>query len=246
MVTVTYYNTDTRGDTGTYNSVWIAIYKTDRVDKLYVDNAFTFVKNCLDNAVDGGYISGYTVSKRAVGWHPDCGSTNPNLIEQWQNVREDAALFHDGSHVLINDCDAHHDPVALGTTDGNDAWLTDASAHTTTRSDGLRDKGQVYASCFHEPLHALTRRNCEEVQPLMGKDSDGTWNEHSLGVSKNKSGTLANTPFVGGDPSAKKGNCSNEDGAGSNETFDLSTCEMLALQESADHSAGLHDCSGCS
>jgi hypothetical protein len=241
MVTVTYYDQDSNGDTSKYDSPWVAVYKDKYVDMKYLDHAFSFVKSCFEDAYNGGYISGWTVSKREVDWHPGCDSSD-SIISQWTDIRESNGLTHEGVHVLINTCENDSD-TALGTTDGSDGWVTDVSAHTVNKWDE-RGVDHTSASCVHEPFHSLIHHNCENVQSYMAK-RDGSWEEHSLGVSKEKSSGLADTPFLGNDWPAKNGYCSNSDGAGPEETSDLSYCEKKGLRESAEHSAGFHDCSGC-
>lgn len=233
---VSFLDTTTVGDTNDYDSPWIAVYYvSDCVDRSYLDEAYNFVIDCLDWTYSAGYISGYTVKKRAInGWCPDCCS-DTEIWKQWNCERDDLLLTHVGEHALIHQCRDDECDVARGTRDGENPWETDCGA-VIANNEGIHSKGGVAATVMHEALHGHCRANlCSNVADMTDGD------EHDLGIIREVNGNHLATP-LGNSTSADQGTCdrkSNSDSSGS--TYRLSKCERKGMRESAEHTAGLHD-----
>lgn len=236
--TVSFLDTTTVGDTDNYDSPWVAVYYTsDCVDRSYLDEAYTFVIDSLDYAYNSGYISGYTVKKRSIeDWCPCC--CNTTVIDQWNNLRDGLLLTHEGDHALIHDCDTDSCEVAEGTNDKPNPWETDGGVVAST-DVGNKSLLRVAEDVMHETLHDHCRSGeCSNVANMIDES------EHDLGVIKEIDGDDCITPLAT-DSGSERGTCDTRSGSHDAKTTELSLCEMDGMEESAEHTAGLHDCSGC-
>jgi len=235
MATVTYYDSTSDGDADYYKSPWIAVYDTDCVDSSYLDAAYQYTVDCMDYAYSENFLSGYTVKKRSINdWCPDC--CGEDIVNQWNAMRDSLNITHEGEHALIHSCtqDCH----APGTRDGNNPWSTDCGAVATTDT-GIKGEGNLAETVMHEVLHGHCRSDlCDNVASMISKS------EHDLGVIKEVDGKHSETPLAG-ENSADRGQCDTKSGSREAFTHELSLCEMDGMEESADHTAGFHDCSGC-
>ena len=240
MASVSFLDTTTAGDTDNYDSPWIAVYYvSDCVDRSYLDTAYDYVVDCLENTYNTGYISGYTVKKRAInGWCPGCCG-NSKIYDQWNNKRDELYLTHTGEHVLIHSCAYGECNVHVGTRDGNNPWAADCGAVATT-DEGISSNEGVAETVMHEALHGYCRRDlCDNVDDMIVD------NEHDLGEVKYIDGEHSETPF-GTESASERGTCDTKSGWPPERfTHELSKCERKGIKESAEHTAGFHDCSRC-
>lgn len=242
MPTVNYLGSESNGELGNYDSVFIAVYDTDAVPSGYLDAAFDYAIDCMENVYSRGYVSGYKISKRSVNnWTPDC-CADPSVINQWDNLRDQLSLTRRGDHCLIHTCSQTKCGVASGTTNGDNAWKTDmGSVGTIDREnfDTPKSEAGMAETIMHEVLHAHCRSN---LCPKVDDDTDGS--EHHLGIIRKENGVNKETPF-GSKKSADDGSCVSESVVTNGFTSNLSLCEASAMQDSAEHTAGYHDCSNC-
>lgn len=121
----------------------------------------------------------------------------------------------------------------MGKIDGGNPWSTDCAAHATT-DDGSYSELAVSETVMHEALHGHCRAGlCDNVDSMI-EDS-----EHDLGIIRDLNGNNAETPLAGS-TSAERGTCDSKAGEPETWTYKLSICERDGMQESAEHTAGMH------
>jgi len=234
---IVYYDTTAKGDTDSYDAPWLAVYKTDCVSDGYLDKSYNWSIDYFEYAYNENFLSGFTVEKRAVtDWCPSC-SGGVAVVNQWDNHRNDLDLTHDGGHALIHSCSTDGS-IARGTNSGDNVWETDNSIVAST-NEGNRTEAEVNDTVVHEYGHCASRSSeCPNVSDMH------SGNEHELGTISSQDCGDAESP-LGESGDFDKGQCETKSGSKDCLTFKPSLCEMNALEESAEHTAGFHDCSGC-
>jgi hypothetical protein len=234
---VLHYDTTAKGDTDRYDAPWLAVYDTSCVYDGYLNKAYDWAINYFNYAYNENFLSGFTVEKRAItDWCPSC-SGDVAVVNQWDNHRNDLDLTHDGGHALIHSCSTDGS-IARGTNSGDNVWETDNSIVACT-DEGNRRESEVAGTVLHEFGHCGSRSSeCPNVSDMH------SGNEHQLGIITSQDCGDAASPLAG-NTSAGNGQCDTKSGELDCNTYKPSLCEMSALEESAEHTAGFHDCSGC-
>jgi len=237
-MSVIFYDTTAKGDTDSYDAPWLAVYDTtDCVSDGYLDKAYNWSIDYLEYAYNENFLSGFTVKKRAVkDWCPTCCSDD-TIVEQWDDHQNYLGLTHEGGHALIHSCGSDG-CVAAGTNQGNNPWETDNSIVAAT-SGGSYSEEAVADTVVHEFGHCASRSSeCPNVSEMH------SGNEHELGIISSEDCGDAESPLCV-PKAADNGQCSTKSGWKNCHTFKPSLCEMDASEESAEHTAGFHDCGGC-
>lgn len=222
-------NSFSYGDTNSYDSVNVEIYKPTYVDSEYRHWARVGAQDVFAQATDDGYISGYKVTEWNIDWSANC---NSKLLTQWDDYRTKQGWTEDGSHQLVVNCG---DPGAAGKAGAGDGWQTDRSCWVKTY--GNQKKRLPYKhTAAHEILHNFySNLACDGVKSLTGPHNS----EHSLGTVLGGSGQNLETPMAD-ENQWSDGSCKYYGESYDGPTMEMSTCEKQALEYSAEHWDGQH------
>lgn len=220
------------GDTGSYDSVNVEIYRAYYADGIYRYYARQAAENVFQQATDGGYISGYDITTWNIDWSVgDC----TDIWSEWHDFRTTQTSWDSiGTHFLVTACGSDD----LGNGSPVPTWDNDGSAYART-SGNDRPVDKFKHTVGMELLHSfIDKNNCCEVQDMTGPNNS----EHSLGTVKDIDGQKLETPM------ATKGTwdvgwCDYDGDYKDGITMDTSYCSKQCLSYSADHADGRHSSS---
>lgn len=222
-------NSFSYGDTDSYDSVNVEIYKPRFVDSEYRYWARLGAQDVFGQATDDGYISGYEITEWNVDdFYVDCDG---DILTQWDDYRTNQGWTTDGSHFIAVNCSGN----PAGKAGAGDSFKTDRSCYAKTYGND-DSKTSFKQTAAHEMLHNhISSLACEEVQSLTGPDNS----EHSLGTVYYQDGQDLETPLAGKNHWAD-GECTYYGDTYDGITMDLSDCTKQALARSAAHWDGQH------
>lgn len=217
------------GDTSSYDSVNVEIYKPKYAASEYRWWARQAAQNVFGQATDDGYISGYEVTEWNIDdFYVDCGG---DILDQWDTYRTDQGWTADGSHFLAVNCSGS----PAGAAGAGDSWKTDRSCYAKTYGNDESEDSFKHTAA-HEMIHNhISSLACDDVQSLTCSHNS----EHSLGDVLYRDGQYLESPMAGKEH-WDGGDCVYYGDSYDGITMELSYCTEQALSHSADHWDGQH------
>lgn len=216
------------GDTDSFDSVNVEIYKASPADESYRRDARRAAETVFGQAYDADRIAGYEVTTYNTDYEvADCS----DIWNEWHDFRTQQTDWHEhGIHFLVTACDSD----ALGKGAPKVCWSNDGSGYARTSANS-RDSLPFKHTCGMEYLHSFIDKSCDQVQNLTGPDND----EHSLGSVIDVDGEKLETPIA---KQAKwdDGFCDYDGSSKDGLTMQVTYCSKRSLELSAEHDDGQH------